>query len=155
MRYPTEQQLVKIQNWQPQDYIGLINYIENIWEYKDEAFKYDGTNLELHTLGWSGNEEIISALKKNTFWFFNWQKSERGGHHYFRTQKPLSADKETADCCYWREIDKITGLWKPDCSEHEHYYDSGPIGFEYKFCPYCGKEIREIPYKTRPGEEGC
>lgn len=39
--------------------------------------------LELHTGGWSENEEIIEELQKNLFWLFCWQKSERGGHYYF------------------------------------------------------------------------
>lgn len=36
------------------------------------------------TGGWSGNEEIISALHDNLlFWGICWQKSERGGAYWF------------------------------------------------------------------------
>jgi hypothetical protein len=61
--------------------------IKCIWKYADCGyFKYDKTTreLELHTAGWSGNEEIISALEQNKFFYpLYWQKSERGGHYYF------------------------------------------------------------------------
>jgi hypothetical protein len=45
--------------------------------------EHDGRKLELHTGGWSGNEEIISVLQNSMFWVMYWQKSERGGHYYF------------------------------------------------------------------------
>jgi hypothetical protein len=37
------------------------------------------------TLGWSGNEEMIMALRENhLFWGMHWQSSERGGLHKFK-----------------------------------------------------------------------
>ena len=66
----------------------LIDFIYSIWEFAEEGyFKLSGKRvlkLELHTGGWSGNEEIVLALQKNLFWFLYWQKSERGGHYYFK-----------------------------------------------------------------------
>ena len=37
-----------------------------------------------HTGGWSGNEDIIEALKDS--WIFNWllERYDSGGHYYFR-----------------------------------------------------------------------
>jgi len=45
----------------------------------------DTLALELHTGGWSGNEDILRALKKNQ-WFhmLYWEMSRRGGHECFR-----------------------------------------------------------------------
>ena len=42
--------------------------------------------IELATGGWSGNEEVISALHDNEWflWSMFWQKSERGGLHVFQ-----------------------------------------------------------------------
>lgn len=60
----------------------LIDLLFDIWTYKDYISFTDG-KLELHTGGYSANEEIITELSQTSFWFFFWQKSERGGHHYF------------------------------------------------------------------------
>ncbi|MFA5247922.1 MAG: hypothetical protein WCX79_00615 [Candidatus Paceibacterota bacterium] len=77
-----------IKNPEPCD---LICMIKSMWAYADIGyFKYDKNTreLELHTGGWSGNEEIISALEKNkVFWILYWQKTERGGHYYFNIPK--------------------------------------------------------------------
>lgn len=85
--YPTEEDLKFIKEFDvlKTDIVELISFIKNIWKYADIGyFKFDGHNLELHTAGWSGNEEIIETLKENTwFWNIYWQKSERGGHYYF------------------------------------------------------------------------
>jgi hypothetical protein len=63
----------------------LIEYIEDRWAFPDYFHWDPGTEtLELHTAGWSGNEDTIGALQSNAmFWALYWQKSERGGHYYF------------------------------------------------------------------------
>lgn len=88
--YPTEKELKEITNWDitKQDIRLLLEYIEDIWWCPDFGFKLSGKrilNLELNTGGWSGNEDIIIALKKNfLFWSMFWEKSIKGGHYYFR-----------------------------------------------------------------------
>jgi len=89
--YPTEKEIKTIKSWDiikkgPED---LIGFIEEIWKYADCGyFQLRGKRvlrLELHTAGWSGNEEIIEALQDNQiFWMLYWMKSVRGGHFYFR-----------------------------------------------------------------------
>lgn len=66
-----------------------IDFIEGIWKYADDGYfkfsEYEGfIMLEMHSAGWSGNEEIISVLQRTFFWFLYWEKSTRGGHHYFK-----------------------------------------------------------------------
>ena len=61
----------------------LIDLLKNVWRYKDYIIFKNGI-LELHTAGHSANEEIIKELSYTTFWEFFWEKSERGGHHYFK-----------------------------------------------------------------------
>jgi hypothetical protein len=63
-------------------HIELIKLLQNIWHWPD-YIKYEDGKLELHTGGWSENERIITELAQTIFWAFFWQKSERGGHHYF------------------------------------------------------------------------
>jgi hypothetical protein len=90
--YPTKRELKKIETWgmgtgEELDPIGLVEYLRTVWYYQEPYFKVRGKKvirLELHTGGWSGNEDVIDALHKNLFWTFNWVKSVRGGHYYFK-----------------------------------------------------------------------
>jgi hypothetical protein len=78
-----------------------------MWEYKNYFIENWGIDhihkerpvlmLELHTGGWSGNEDIIEALQNHKlFWMMWWWKTERGGHYYFEVDfsqigfKPVS-----------------------------------------------------------------
>ena len=43
------------------------------------------TDITGHTGEWSGNESIISEMKRNSlFWSFCWRKSITGGHFWFK-----------------------------------------------------------------------
>ena len=87
--YPTQDGLEAIKNY---DLIhgsidGFLDLIKDNWHYGDAGFKVDGTDskhLELHTLGWSGNEDTFAAVMSNVLArALYWQRSDRGGHHYF------------------------------------------------------------------------
>ena len=88
--YPEECELAKISAWQVKqdDMKAFLDYLESKWHWPDSGFKLTGKKvlrLELHTGGWSGNEEVIDALEKNwIFWTLSWMSSHRGGHYYFR-----------------------------------------------------------------------
>lgn len=82
--YPTEETLAYIENYSGGlNPIPLVEFILEAWAYPDYAV-WNPPILELHTGGWSGNESIIAALEKTMFWALYWQKSERGGHYYFK-----------------------------------------------------------------------
>jgi hypothetical protein len=93
--YPTAEWLQFIREYKPDDSLPLVEFVEMIlidgWFMADYGFrlhrKYKGKQkLELHTGGWSGNEEIIEAIKSNIFLthfqmkYVMWQA---GGHYYF------------------------------------------------------------------------
>jgi hypothetical protein len=86
--YPTNEDLVFIETYDvvKSGPIVLIEYIRNLWPWQ-HYFIFKDNKLELHTGGWSGAEEIIDSLANNMFWHLYWQKSERGGHHYFEIYK--------------------------------------------------------------------
>jgi hypothetical protein len=105
--YPTEEQLEQIRLWPfDTDYLGLMKFIKSIWEYAEwgwldspsccfhkplqacdcDCHPNGPTEIvfEISTGGWSGNEEIISAMQKNRmFWSLCWVSSRRGGHYVF------------------------------------------------------------------------
>jgi hypothetical protein len=84
MDYPSDADLDFIKNYSLKKLgpIPLIDHIAGLWHWQD-YFKWEYGKLELHTGGWSGNEDIIEALMPTEFWLFYWIKSERGGHFYF------------------------------------------------------------------------
>ncbi len=87
--YPSEDVLQEIEKFSLTE-----RKVEDLLEIVKEAWNDIGNfvligkskkRLELHTGGWSGNEDIINALRNNRLFFpIYWYKSERGGHYYFK-----------------------------------------------------------------------
>jgi len=88
--YPDEASLKAIEEWDilKQGVQGLLDLIEENTNHPDFSFSITGKKVlrfEYHTGGWSGNEDVISALRRNILFFaVFWQKSTRGGHYYFK-----------------------------------------------------------------------
>lgn len=91
--YPTCQFLDFIRNY-THETMPILNFIEILceeWYYGDWGYKlhrkYSGKRkFELHTGGWSGNEDTISALISNiclTHFKMKYVRWETGGHYYF------------------------------------------------------------------------
>lgn len=83
--YPTEELLERVKKW-PYDkgHAGLMALVRANWNWADMMFSQDGNKYALSTGGWSGNEDLISALQENTFfWVCCWESSRRGGHYEF------------------------------------------------------------------------
>ena len=99
--YPTEEHLQFIRDYDiNQGPDGMIKHLQKIWYWLDFVKTCERKtethneaemsievvtvlSLELHTGGWSGNEDIIEALAASMFWLMYWQKSVRNGHYYF------------------------------------------------------------------------
>ena len=92
--YPDEKFLEEIKGWDllTQGAEGLLDLIEENTNWADRQIHIIGKKVirfEYHTGGWSGNEDVIGALRQNLcFWAFFWEKSTRGGHFYFRIAHP-------------------------------------------------------------------
>ena len=87
--YPTEEELEFIKNYKfdaQRRFLPLIEHLQKLWHWPDYA-KWDGKILELHTGGWSGNEDIIEALEGTDFWLLCWKESKRGGHYKFEVTR--------------------------------------------------------------------
>jgi len=87
--YPTEVTLRIIREWkQPitkESARDFFTYCCDCWHENGEFLIEDADDtIEFHTGGWSGNEDIISAIQANVLiWSMCWQESRRGGHHVF------------------------------------------------------------------------
>ena len=100
--YPTEETLELIQCWHWSDCRGWFEFIKGIWWNADDAWdeikggndywlneELDPETVRYHisTFGWSGNESIIGAMKKNFMWNTTWVQSRRGGHYIFELKE--------------------------------------------------------------------
>ena len=91
--YPTDSDLKKIRhwNWAKKSIYVYLELIHDCYNHRYGVFSvaslYKGTrlNLVLVTGGWSGNEDIISAMESDLiFWRQTWEKSIRGGRYEFK-----------------------------------------------------------------------
>jgi hypothetical protein len=93
--YPTQEDLDILSKWDfNQGSIkDFLDFLESSWWMADWGFKLSGKRvlkLQLHTGGWSGNEDIIDAIQKQfIFWSMCWTETHRGGHYYFKIDTKL------------------------------------------------------------------
>ena len=70
---------------------SMLKLIERHWCSDYGTIKIKNRNLELHTGGYSDNEDVINSLHANYFfWALCWEKSVRGGHYYFKFAKVIN-----------------------------------------------------------------
>ena len=77
---------------------AFFDFLENNWNTQyglvERKNKRGYDTIEIHTGGWSENEDaLIEAKQMFDFeWNLCFQKEERGGHYYFKN--PLKESKE-------------------------------------------------------------
>jgi len=68
--------------------VGTIQKLRQEWWHAFELIKDEVRDgdviITLYTGGWSGNQDIIDALARSSFWQSWWLRSERGGVHTFK-----------------------------------------------------------------------
>lgn len=90
-RYPTAAELKRIRKWPNYDWPSLLYFISKIWWMPEWGWTFKRRQYWISTGGWSGNEEIVCAMKDNKlFWDMCWVSSRRGGHYKFMTPKKKS-----------------------------------------------------------------
>lgn len=100
--YPTKAELKKIRQWPvstTDDCEQLLEWVRTTcWWSADWGWRMSRRRIRsspnsgrlvrryfISTGGWSGNEDIITALQGNLmFWVLCWYSSRRGGHYEFR-----------------------------------------------------------------------
>ena len=83
--YPTEDTLREIREWSPErGYSELLAFMRAACRYPD-CWRQRGRTHRVATGGWSGNEELIRALRENHIaWAVLWWESKRGGGYTFK-----------------------------------------------------------------------
>lgn len=79
--YPTEASLEAIKKWSPDDWQGktlgevsrpLLEAVKDAWYYDDRAKEPRPGLFTFSTGGWSGNEDLLGALRSNVLIYANW-----------------------------------------------------------------------------------
>lgn len=85
--YPTAETLDAIMGWQGFDFHALMRFVRPIWRYANAGFwRQTNERYELATAGWSGNEDLIHAIRQaanGALWLMWWKESHRGGLFVF------------------------------------------------------------------------
>ena len=104
--YPTEEELTRIRKWPTDDPRGWMAFIKTCWYAADWGWSEHhvwpdpgpGSVTEYHisTAGWSGNEEIIRAMRENPnlLWSQTWESVRRGGHYVFTVPDAVVSAEE-------------------------------------------------------------
>lgn len=84
-KYPLARELKRIKTWKytddPNDW---MDYVILRWWMPDWGIRRVRSRLYMSTGGWSGNEEIIRAMRENfIMWDKTWHSVRRGGHYVF------------------------------------------------------------------------
>lgn len=106
--YPSDVELERIRGWpcpDTGDWKPLMELIEDIWQYAPDWGWHEESSptpghlgYHISTGGWSGNEDIISAMQDNAmFWLMCWEESRRGGHFTFRVRPFPSPEEKVSD----------------------------------------------------------
>jgi hypothetical protein len=103
--YPSDEELESIRNWPihtGRDLTAVLSYIGARWNWGDSMWvklgrrrrEWPGGPLhrryEIHTGGWSGNEDLIYALRENTVaWMMTWKQTSVGGHYVLMVNEDM------------------------------------------------------------------
>lgn len=111
--YPEQKELQKIKDWDVYDFINLIDFVRDLWNYNKHIKCYWHNKnktgytmrLELLTCGWSGNESIVDSLLENNvfkmLWYAEWH---RGGKYVFEIDPVNVGYKLVSDFCRENKI---------------------------------------------------
>ena len=54
------------------------------------------------------------------------------------------------EACLWGQDED--GVWETSCGHAFEFNDGGPTDNAFLFCPYCGKQIKQLVYEEEPDE---
>lgn len=91
LAYPSKAALRRLKHWRDGDPLGWLQFAHSIWQiwgWDDEPKV--GCFVYVSTGGWSGNEDIIAAMRSNSIlWSRTWEGHRTGGHYTFWVRRTL------------------------------------------------------------------
>lgn len=95
--YPEEAEIKQLETFKPNDgeslrdaFLRMMDFVHELWEYKEFGWTHiEDKNGEHHfilaTAGWSGNEEIIGAMRSNFLTHTFFRSMHVGGLYHYTT----------------------------------------------------------------------
>lgn len=91
--YPTDETESAIRTWDFRDAADWLEYVSESWNQDYGRLWHQDGKLHLATGGWSGNESIVRAMRKNyILWSMLWESSHRGGLEVLRLTPTANCD---------------------------------------------------------------
>jgi hypothetical protein len=100
--YPDDEELDCIRVWPPGqtgDFASLLEYVHERWAYARNGYwSRQGSLYRLATGGWSGNEDLIRAMRENRFfWGACRVASISGGLYLFSANTGIAGARPESD----------------------------------------------------------
>lgn len=82
--YPTDEALRRVKRWPADEPAGVLDFMRELWNFREWGWHQHGDTHHVSTGGWSGNEDLIRALQANPVcWLRLWKQARAGGHYIF------------------------------------------------------------------------
>lgn len=88
--YPSDDDLKRLREWDAADADGWFAFAKEVGNYWPDDQYWDEVDgrYYISTGGWSGNEDIIAAMRENfVLWHMWWESLRRGGHYSFASHE--------------------------------------------------------------------
>lgn len=108
--YPTDFDLQRISAWPFNDPLGWVDFACFIWHWPDWGIHRTQRRVYMSTGGWSGNEEIVGAMRANVLWKVGFVSCRRGGHYIFDLTRLRTAQE-------WRKAARLKEGREPSGSD--------------------------------------
>ncbi len=102
--YPTEETLESIATAKPSSPREALDMMMSVlksvwqWDYFDLKENRRYRRLKIATGGWSGNEDIVRAFRRNFHFDYYWVSSARGGLHEYDFPIEIAPDYPWKEC---------------------------------------------------------
>lgn len=154
--YPGDDDLARLRVWDMADPMGWLAYARTLWWAPERGWPSEDFSGAVHvsTGGWSGNEEIVTAMQANALWGACFLRYTAGGHydlclpeHHRREMEALRAAR--ADAARWRAFRAAATV----CIDEDGYIHVGLSGDWPGHCGWLTREERHTLEHNSPARD--
>lgn len=89
--YPEPEEIAAIAEFDGDNPHEWMDLIRPLWWAESSLFEHSNGHYWLHTGGWSGNEELVAAMRGHFHWYTGFRSHHCGGHYHlhWRIERPV------------------------------------------------------------------